>query len=44
MADTTAHNKQVEYFMGAEVGMPGVENWELQRIDDTAYGIDDSAC
>lgn len=43
MADTAAHHKQMENFMGSEVLMLIIEDLQLQRIDDTADGIDDPA-
>lgn len=44
MADTSAHNEEMEYFVGAETLVLGIEYRKLQCIDDAAYGIDDSAC
>lgn len=43
MTDTSAHYKQMEYFMRAEILMPGVENRQFEGIDHAAYGIDDAA-
>lgn len=44
VADAAAHNKQMKDLMGTEVLMPVIENRQLQRIDHTADGVDDTAC
>ena len=43
MADTSAHDKQMEHFVGSEELMLCVEDRQLQGIDDTANGVDDAA-
>ena len=43
MTQTAAHDKQVEDLMGAKVFMPGVEDGQLQCVDNAAYGIDDAS-
>lgn len=42
MTDAAAHNKEMKYFMGAEEFVLGVENRELQCIDDASYGVHDA--
>ena len=44
MAGASAHYKQVENLVTAEIFMPAVEERELQRVNDTAHRIDDAAC
>ena len=36
VADASGHDKQMKDFMGAEVFMVRVKDWELQRIDHSA--------
>ena len=43
MAYAATHNKEVENLMGAEIFMSGVEDRQLQRVDDSAYGVDNAA-
>ena len=43
VADASAHDKQVEDLMTAEVCMPAVENRQLQRIDHAADRVDHAA-
>ena len=43
MAYTSAHNEEMENFVGAKVFMFTVENRKFQSIDYTADGIDQSA-
>ena len=43
MADAPAHHKQVKDFMGAEMLVLRVEDRQLEGVDDTAYGVDDTA-
>ena len=40
MTYAAAHHKQMEDFVGAEILMPGIENRQLQRIDNAARRID----
>lgn len=44
MAEASNHDENVEDFVAAEVFVFVVENRELQGIDDSADGVDDSAC
>ena len=43
MADTSAHDKQMENLMGAEVLVAGIKERKLQGVDDAAYGVNDTA-
>ncbi len=43
MAEASAHDKQVEDLMGAEILVSGIEERKLQCIDDTADGVDDAS-
>ena len=43
MAETPAHNEEVENFMGAESFVPAVENGQLQSIDNASNGVDDAS-
>lgn len=43
MAETAAHDEQVEDLVGAEVFVPGIENRQFQGINDAAHRIDDAA-
>lgn len=43
MAETPAHNEEMEDLMGTEVFVSGVEERQLQRIDHAADGVDDSS-
>ena len=42
MTYASAHDKEVEHFVGAEELMLRIEDRQLQGIDDTACGIDDA--
>ena len=42
MTYASAHDEEVEHFVGAEELMLRIEEWQLQGIDDTACGIDDA--
>ena len=44
MAHTPSHHKQMEDFMGAKIPVPGIENRQLQRINDAPDGIDNPSC
>lgn len=44
MAEASEHDEYMKNFMGTEIFMPGVKNWQLQGIDDSAYGVDNSSC
>ena len=44
MTYASAHDEEVEYFVGAEVLVFCIEDWQLQGIDDTTNGVDDAAC
>ena len=44
MAEASAHDEQMENLMGAKRFMSGIEQRQLQRIDNPANGVDDSAC
>ena len=44
VADTAAHHKQMKDLMGAEILMDAVEYRKLQRINDAAGRIQESAC
>ena len=44
MTNTAAHNEKVENFVRAEIFMERVENRELERINDAADCVDDTAC
>ncbi len=44
VADASAHDKQMEDFMGAEVFMPGIKKREFQCINHAADGIYDASC
>ena len=43
MTYASAHDEEVEHFVGAEELMLCIEEWQLQGIDDTANGVDDAA-
>ena len=43
MAEASAHDKQVEDLMGAEILVSGIEERKLQCIDDTADGVNDAS-
>lgn len=43
VAQASAHDEQVEDLVGAEILMLGVEERQLQGIDDSAHGVDDAA-
>lgn len=44
VTDTARHDKHMENLMGAEIFESGVQLWQLQRVDDAAYGIKDTSC
>ena len=44
VADASAHDKQMEHFVGAEGFMLRVEDRKLQCIDHSADGINDTSC
>ena len=44
MAQAPRHHEQMEHLMGAELPVPGIEQGELQGVDDPAHGIDDATC
>ena len=44
MACASAHYKQMEDLMAAEILMSAVEDRQFQRIDHSPRGIDDPAC
>ena len=43
MAEASAHHKQMENFMRAEILMLCIEKRKLQGIDNAADGVDDAA-
>ena len=43
MAHTSQHDKNMKYFVGAEILMLRIEDRKFQGIDHTADGIDDAA-
>ena len=43
MTKASAHDEEVEDFVGAEILMAGVKDRELQRVDHTASSIYDAA-
>ena len=43
MTYASAHDEEMEHFVGAEEFMLCIEDWQLQGIDDTANGIDNAA-
>ena len=43
MAYTSQHYENMEYFMGSEILVFRIENRELQGVDDTTNGIDDTS-
>ena len=43
MTYAPAHDEQVKDFVRAKKGVHGIEKWQLQRIDDSANGIDNAA-
>lgn len=44
VACASAHYEEMKNLMAAEIFMSAVEDWELQRINHAADGIDDPAC
>lgn len=44
VAEASSHYEEMENFVGAEVFVFGIEDGQLQRIDDAAYGVNDAAC
>ncbi len=42
MADASAHDEEVEDLVGAKVFVLGIENRKLQRVNDSADGVDDA--
>lgn len=43
VADASSHDKEMKYLMGAERLMLCVEDWQFQRVNDTADGVNDTA-
>lgn len=43
VADTAAHNEQMENFMGTEIPVSVIEKRQFQGINDAANRIDDTA-
>ena len=43
MASTAGHAEEVEYFVGAESFVAGIEEGQLQSVDNAANGVDDAA-
>ena len=43
VTETPAHDKKMEDLMGSEEGVSAVKQWELQRVDHTAYCINDAS-
>ena len=43
MTYASAHDEEVEHFVGTEEFMFRIEDRQLQGIDDTANGVDDAA-
>lgn len=43
VAETSAHDKEMENFVGTKIPVAGVEKWKLHGVDDTACRIDDAA-
>ena len=43
VAETASHDKEMKYLMTAEGLMPGIENRQLQGVNDTPRRIDQSA-
>ena len=43
MTEAAAHDKQMENFVGTEIFVFGIEDRQLQRVDDAADGINDAA-
>ena len=43
MAGASSHNKQMKNFMGTEPGVSGVEQRKLQRVNDAAHGVNNTA-
>lgn len=44
MAEAAAHNKEMENLVGTEVPVPGIENRQLQGVNDAAQGLDVASC
>lgn len=44
VADAPSHHKQMKNLMGAKMPMFRIEDLQFESIDDTAYGVDDTAC
>lgn len=44
VAHASAHHKQMENLMGAEIFVSGVKDRELQRIDHASHRIENAAC
>ena len=42
MTYASAHDEEVEHFVGTEELMFRIEDRQLQGIDDTAHGVDDA--
>lgn len=43
VAGASGHDEEVENLVGAEILMPGVENWKLQGVDDSTHSINYAA-
>lgn len=43
MTHASQHYENMKYFMRSEIFMLGIEDGQLQCVDDTAYSIDDAA-
>ena len=44
MAQASAHDKQMENLMGAEVLVAGIKERKLQGVDDASNCVNDTAC
>ena len=44
VAGASGHDEQVKDFVAAEILVPAVEQRELQSVDHTAHGIDNTSC
>ena len=44
VTDTSAHDKQMKDFVGAKILMLCIKDRKLQRINDSADGINNTAC
>ena len=43
MAETSAHDKEMENFMGTEILVSRIENRQFQGVDDAAQGVNDAS-